>query len=82
MLSVCCFTSVYGRLCGIYGRRNTLLIALTFFSVFSGSEIRRQKLIRMYVSCGKSVMRDCAEYEPVDRGEGIGRCGWGRFIGR
>ncbi|ORY34297.1 transporter [Naematelia encephala] len=33
MLTVCCFTPIYGRLCNIIGRQTTMLIALTIFGV-------------------------------------------------
>lgn len=33
LLSVCCFTPIYGRLCDIIGRQHSLLIALGFFSL-------------------------------------------------
>lgn len=33
LLSVCCFTPIYGRLCDIMGRKYAMLLALTFFSI-------------------------------------------------
>ncbi|KAK4685621.1 hypothetical protein P7C73_g4525, partial [Tremellales sp. Uapishka_1] len=33
LLSVCCFTPIYGRLCNILGRQVSMLIALGFFSL-------------------------------------------------
>lgn len=33
LLSVCCFTPIYGRLCDIVGRQRSMLIALSFFSL-------------------------------------------------
>lgn len=39
LLSVCCFTPIYGRLCDIVGRQRSMLIALSFFfigNVFCG----------------------------------------------
>jgi MFS family permease len=33
LLSVCCFTPIYGRLCDAMGRRNTMLLALFFFTL-------------------------------------------------
>ncbi|WWD17720.1 hypothetical protein CI109_102161 [Kwoniella shandongensis] len=33
MLSVCCFTPIYGRLCNIIGRQYSMILALTFFTV-------------------------------------------------
>lgn len=33
LLSVCCFTPIYGRLCDIVGRQSSMLIALAFFSL-------------------------------------------------
>lgn len=33
LLSVCCFTPIYGRLCDVMGRRGALLLALFFFSL-------------------------------------------------
>jgi hypothetical protein len=33
LLSVCCFTPIYGRLCDIIGRRGAILTALTFFGI-------------------------------------------------
>ncbi|KAF8308605.1 vacuolar amino acid permease [Clavulina sp. PMI_390] len=33
LLSVCCFTPLYGRLADILGRREAMLVALTFFGV-------------------------------------------------
>ncbi|KAL7420640.1 hypothetical protein Q5752_004591 [Cryptotrichosporon argae] len=33
LLSVCCFTPIYGRLCNILGRQTSMLIALGFFSL-------------------------------------------------
>jgi hypothetical protein len=33
LLSVCCFTPIYGRLCDIIGRRGAMMTALTFFGI-------------------------------------------------
>ncbi|WVO12917.1 hypothetical protein L204_100525 [Cryptococcus depauperatus] len=33
MLSVCCFTPIYGRLCNIVGRQNSMLLALFLFTL-------------------------------------------------
>ncbi|KAK8866078.1 hypothetical protein IAR55_001229 [Kwoniella newhampshirensis] len=33
MLSVCCFTPIYGRLCNIIGRQHSMLLALAIFTV-------------------------------------------------
>lgn len=33
LLSVCCFTPIYGRLCDIIGRRGAMILALTLFGV-------------------------------------------------
>ncbi len=33
LLSVCCFTPIYGRLCNIIGRQPSMLISLSFFSI-------------------------------------------------
>jgi MFS family permease len=33
LLSVCCFTPIYGRLCDIIGRRGAMLTALSFFGI-------------------------------------------------
>jgi len=33
LLSVCCFTPIYGRLCNIIGRKASLLVAVSFFSM-------------------------------------------------
>jgi hypothetical protein len=33
LLSVCCFTPIYGRLCDIIGRRGAIMTALTFFGI-------------------------------------------------
>lgn len=33
LLSVCCFTPIYGRLCDIMGRKYAMLLALSFFSI-------------------------------------------------
>ena len=39
LLSVCCFTPIYGRLCNIIGRQASLLIALSFFGTPSSSPV-------------------------------------------
>lgn len=33
LLSVCCFTPIYGRLCDAMGRKYTMLLALSFFTL-------------------------------------------------
>lgn len=33
LLSVCCFTPIYGRLCDIIGRRGAILLALSLFGI-------------------------------------------------
>lgn len=33
LLSVCCFTPIYGRLCDIIGRRGAMMTALMFFGI-------------------------------------------------
>ena len=40
LLSVCCFTPIYGRLCNIIGRKASLLVAVSFFSMYLPSDER------------------------------------------
>ncbi|TYJ52479.1 hypothetical protein B9479_006912 [Cryptococcus floricola] len=94
MLSVCCFTPIYGRLCNIIGRQYSMLLALTLFTLGNffcsiapsmNTLVAARALAGMggggLSSVGSTIMSDIVPITHRGIFQGLGNLAWGAGMG-
>ncbi|WVQ70843.1 hypothetical protein IAR50_000368 [Cryptococcus sp. DSM 104548] len=94
MLSVCCFTPIYGRLCNIIGRQYSMLMALALFTLGNffcsiaptmNTLVAARALAGMggggLSSVGSTIMSDIVPITHRGIFQGLGNLAWGAGMG-